>query len=170
MHTNMNKIGKLTTKSFHLCFLLFLLTVIASCSKDDDSGLKVPSPNKHDFILSTDVTVKDSLYEIYQNPYHIINLAIVDKEDDNVLGSVDFRSQGQNVITDNAGTKLGEIKYGKNDVLEINIAHFCTLKRQMNSDKGKMYIITPSTDKRNDIYISLSIRLDKGIGCNVKVH
>ena len=68
------------------------------------------------------------------------------------------------------GNKLGEVKYGKNDVMEINIYNFCTLKRKLDSQKGKMYIITPAKDKRNDIYIGINLILDKGIGGGITIY
>lgn len=162
----MKRIGKQITK------LLFTVLIISfvSCTKDDDMGMKVPTFNKQAFNVSHDISVKDSIFEMYKQPFHILSLAIVDKNNENILSWIDFKKQEQNTIIDEAGNQLGEVKYGKNDVLEINIYNFCTLKRQMDSEKGKMYIITPSANKRDDIYISLSMMLDKGIGCGVEIH
>ncbi len=53
--------------------------------------------------------------------------------------------------------------------MEINIYNFCTLKSKLDSQKGKMYIITPSQNKKKDIYIGLIVYHDKGQPTTVNI-
>lgn len=169
MHMKLKRIGNfkiISTVAILLCIL------VASCTKDDDMGLKVPCMNHSDnsYYLSDSPEKVDSLYEIYEQPYHLWELGIYSKEKNESIGGASFSSQNETEILDDKGNKLGEVKYGKNDVLEINIYNFCSLKRKLDSLKGKMYIITPTQNKRKDIYISLIVFHDKGQPATVKIY
>lgn len=157
---------------FSLIALLSILAIFATSCKDDAEDIKVPCMNHSDnsYYLSNSPEEVDSLYEIYEQPYHLRSLSIYNKETHESIGDVFFSSQNENDILDAKGNKLGEVKYGKNDVIEIYIYNFCTLKRKLDSQKGKMYIITPDKDKRNDIYTSINLILDKGIGGGITIY
>ncbi len=165
----MKRIGKQVLCNICILAAVSLVTVFLSACKDDDRGMEVPAFNKDKFYLSNDAA-RDSLFEIRKQPYHILGLSIIDKTSHDVLSVVSLSSQSETTIVDNVGNKYGEIKYGKNDVQEVDIAYFCTIKRKMDPKKGKMYIVTPSADKRDDICVALVIKLDNGIGCNVEIH
>ena len=153
---------------------LFSIIVICatSCTKDDDMGLKSPCMNHSDnnYYLSNLPEKIDSLYEIHEQPYHLWRLGIYSKETNESIGDVSFSNKNETEILDDKENKLGEVKYGKNDVIEININNFCTLKRKLDSQKGKMYIITPTQNKRQDIYISLIVYHDKGQPTTVNIY
>lgn len=153
---------------------LFSIIVICatSCTKDDDMGLKSPCMNHSDnnYYLSNLPEKVDSLYEIHEQPYHLWRLGIYSKETHESIGDVSFSNKNETEILDDKGNKLGEVKYGKNDVTEININNFCTLKRKIDSQKGKMYIITPTQNKRQDIYVSLIVYHDKGQPTTVNIY
>ena len=159
--------------SLSLTTLLSIFVIFAtSCTKDDDMGLKSPCMNHSDnnYYLSNLPEKVDSLYEIYEQPYHLWRLGIYSKETHESIGGVSFSNQNETEILDDKGNKLGEVKYGKNDVMEINIYNFCTLKRKLDSQKGKMYIITPSQNKKKDIYIGLIVYHDKGQPTTVNIY
>ncbi len=160
MHMKKKRTGK--SKLFVVFTILFTICTI-SC-KDDDMSDKLPIMNHSDdtYTLSSIPTETDSIYEVNEQPYHLWSLSIDGKETKEQIAGVSFSSQTETDITDDKGDKIGEVKYGKNDVLEINIYNFCTLKRKLDSQKGKMYIITPTQNKRNDISVNISIMLDKG--------
>lgn len=149
---------------FSLIALLSIFAIFATSCKDDDEGMKVPCMNHSDnkYYLSNTPEMVDSLYEMNEQSYHLWSLSIYNKETHESIGDVFFSSQNENDILDAKGNKLGEVKYGKNDVMEININNFCTFKRKIDSQKGKMYIITPTQNKRNDICVYINIMLDKG--------
>ena len=152
--------------------IISLFTFAVSCTKDNDMGLKSPCMNHNDnnYYLSNLPEKVDSLYEIYEQPYHLWRLGIYSKETHESIGGVSFSNQNETEILDDKGNKLGEVKYGKNDVMEINIYNFCTLKRKLDSQKGKMYIITPTQNKRKDIYVSLIVYHDKGQPTTVNIY
>ena len=167
------RIGKrLACYSFSLIALLSIFAILATSCKDHDEGMIVPCMNHSDnkYYLSNTPEKVDSLYEVNEQSYHLWSLGIYNKETHESIGEITFSSQNENDIFDEKGNKLGEVKYGKNDVMEINIYNFCTLKRKLDSQKGKMYIITPAKDKRNDIYIGINLILDKGIGGGITIY
>lgn len=167
MHMKVKRIGKqMLCKVCVLTVISFVAAFLAAC-KDDEMGMEVPAFNKDKVYLSSE---NDSLFEIHKQPYHILGLSIVDKTSHDVLSAVSFSSQGETTVVDKVGNKYGEIKYGKNDVQEMDIARFCTIKRKLDSEKGKMYIITPSAGRRDDIYIVMNIKLDSGIGGNIEIY
>ena len=150
------RIGKrLACYSFSLIALLSIFAILATSCKDDDEGMIVPCMNHSDnkYYLSNTPEKVDSLYEVNEQSYHLWSLGIYNKETHESIGEITFSSQN-----------------GKNDVMEINIYNFCTLKRKLDSQKGKMYIITPAKDKRNDIYIGINLILDKGIGGGITIY
>ena len=158
---------------FLILMLCSIIVIFAtSCTKDDDMGLKSPCMNHSDnnYYLSNLPEKVDSLYEIHEQPYHLWRLGIYSKETNESIGDVSFSNKNETEILDDKGNKLGEVKYGKNDVIEININNFCTLKRKLDSQKGKMYIITPTQNKRQDIYISLIVYHDKGQPTTVNIY
>lgn len=158
--------------SFSLIALLCIFATLTISCKDDDEDMIVPCMNHSDnkYYLSSSPENVDTLYEMNEQSYHLWNLSIYDKETKEDIAYLSFSSQNESEIVDKKGNKLGEVKYGKNDVMEINIYNFCTLKRKLDSQKGKMYIITPAKDKRNDIYTSLNLILDKGIGGGITIY
>lgn len=158
--------------SLLLTTLFCIIVIFATSCKDDDMGLKSPCMNHSDnnYYLSNLPEKIDSLYEIHEQPYHLWRLGIYSKETNESIGDVSFSNKNKTEILDDKGNKLGEVKYGKNDVIEININNFCTLKRKLDSQKGKMYIITPTQNKRQDIYISLIVYHDKGQPTTVNIY
>ena len=180
LYMNINKINKVLKDMYNMKKFKFLILMLCSiivicatsCTKDDDMGLKSPCMNHSDnnYYLSNLPEKVDSLYEIHEQPYHLWRLGIYSKETHESIGGVSFSNQNETEILDDKGNKLGEVKYGKNDVMEINIYNFCTLKRKLDSQKGKMYIITPSQNKRKDIYIGLIVYHDKGQPTTVNIY
>lgn len=180
LYMNINKINKVLKDMYNMKKFNFLILMLCSiivifatsCTKDDDMGLKSPCMNHSDnnYYLSNLPEKVDSLYEIYEQPYHLWRLGIYSKETHESIGGVSFSNQNETEILDDKGNKLGEVKYGKNDVMEINIYNFCTLKRKLDSQKGKMYIITPSQNKKKDIYIGLIVYHDKGQPTTVNIY
>lgn len=158
--------------SLSLTTLLSIFVIFTTSCTKDDMGLKSPCMNHNDnnYYLSNLPEKVDSLYEIYEQPYHLWRLGIYSQETHESIGGVSFSNQNETEILDDKGNKLGEVKYGKNDVMEINIYNFCTLKRKLDSQKGKMYIITPTQNKRKDIYISLIVYHDKGQPTTVNIY
>ena len=158
--------------SLLLTTLFCIIVIFATSCKDDYMGLKSPCMNHSDnnYYLSNLPEKIDSLYEIHEQPYHLWRLGIYSKETNESIGDVSFSNKNETEILDDKGNKLGEVKYGKNDVIEININNFCTLKRKLDSQKGKMYIITPTQNKRQDIYISLIVYHDKGQPTTVNIY
>ena len=177
---NINKINKVLKDMYNMKKFNFLILMLCSiivicatsCTKDDDMGLKSPCMNHSDnnYYLSNLPEKVDSLYEIHEQPYHLWRLGIYSKETNESIGDVSFSNKNETEILDDKGNKLGEVKYGKNDVIEININNFCTLKRKLDSQKGKMYIITPTQNKRQDIYVSLIVYHDKGQPTTVNIY
>lgn len=181
---NINKINKVLKDMYNMkkkrigkasalgILIISLFAFAVSCTKDNDMGLKSPCMNHNDnnYYLSNLPEKVDSLYEIYEQPYHLWRLGIYSKEPHESIGGVSFSNQNETEIQDDKGNKLGEVKYGKNDVMEINIYNFCTLKRKLDSQKGKMYIITPTQNKRKDIYVSLIVYHDKGQPTTVNIY
>lgn len=180
LYMNINKINKVLKDMYNMKKFKFLILMLCSiivicatsCTKDDDIGLKSPCMNHSDnnYYLSNLPEKVDSLYEIHEQPYHLWRLGIYSKETHESIGDVSFSNKNETEILDDKGNKLGEVKYGKNDVTEININNFCTLKRKLDSQKGKMYIITPTQNKRQDIYVSLIVYHDKGQPTTVNIY
>ena len=180
LYMNINKINKVLKDMYNMKKFNFLILMLCSiivicatsCTKDDDMGLKSPCMNHSDnnYYLSNLPEKVDSLYEIHEQPYHLWRLGIYSKETHESIGDVSFSNKNETEILDDKGNKLGEVKYGKNDVTEININNFCTLKRKLDSQKGKMYIITPTQNKRQDIYVSLIVYHDKGQPTTVNIY
>lgn len=180
LYMNINKINKVLKDMYNMKKFKFLILMLCSiivicatsCTKDDDMGLKSPCMNHSDnnYYLSNLPEKVDSLYEIHEQPYHLWRLGIYSKETHESIGDVSFSNKNETEILDDKGNKLGEVKYGKNDVTEININNFCTLKRKLDSQKGKMYIITPTQNKRQDIYVSLIVYHDKGQPTTVNIY
>lgn len=180
LYMNINKINKVLKDMYNMKKFNFLILMLCSiivicatsCTKDDDMGLKSPCMNHSDnnYYLSNLPEKVDSLYEIHEQPYHLWRLGIYSKETHESIGDVSFSNKNETEILDDKGNKLGEVKYGKNDVTEINIDNFCTLKRKLDSQKGKMYIITPTQNKRQDIYVSLIVYHDKGQPTTVNIY
>lgn len=181
---NINKINKVLKDMYNMkkkrigkasalgILIISLFTFAVSCTKDDDMGGKMPIMNHQDnnYYLYDSPEKVDSLYEIYEQPYHLWRLGIYSKETHERIGDVSFSNQNETEILDDKGKKLGEVKYGKNDVMEINIYNFCTLKRKLDSQKGKMYIITPTQNKSQDIYLSLIVYHAKGQPTTVNIY
>lgn len=168
MHIQKKKFGNKGCYYLAMITLSFIISLMNSCSKDDVIGDKYPVMNKDVFELAGEAS--DSLYEIYGQDYDLHGLVLSDKNSNEDIAYASLSHQDETSILDSEGNKLGDIKYGKNDIQEIDIYNFCTVKRKVDKQKGKIYIITPAKNKQTNIFIKISVFLKKGAGYSIPIY